>query len=148
MRLRQLIFRSKLRFKVKQVSKSPALRGKPQRKGICTRVYITAPKKPNSARRAVAQVVLWNRVSKIKKFKFYIKDAIIVYIPGENQNLQRYGSILIRGGRVRDLPGVKYKALRGVLSLESNLARRQGRSKYGTKNWFKKSKVRYKAARK
>ena len=102
-------------------SKSPAMQGSPQRRGVCTRVYTTTPKKPNSALRKVAKVRLTNQ------------REVISYIPGEGHNLQEHSVVLIRGGRVRDLPGVRYHVLRGVLDTQSVKDRKQRRSKYGAK---------------
>ena len=99
----------------------PALKGSPQRRGVCTRVYTTTPKKPNSALRKVAKVRLTNQ------------REVISYIPGEGHNLQEHSVVLIRGGRVRDLPGVRYHVLRGVLDTQGVKDRRQSRSKYGAK---------------
>lgn len=102
-------------------SKSVALQGNPQRRGVCTRVYTTTPKKPNSALRKVAKVRLTNGYE------------IIAYIPGEGHNLQEHSIVLVRGGRVKDLPGVKYHIVRGALDTAGVADRRQSRSKYGTK---------------
>ncbi len=102
-------------------SKVPALRNSPQKRGVCTRVYTTTPKKPNSALRKVAKVRLTNQ------------REVISYIPGEGHNLQEHSVVLIRGGRVRDLPGVRYHVLRGVLDTQGVKDRRQSRSKYGAK---------------
>ncbi len=102
-------------------TKTPALKGSPQRRGVCTRVYTTTPKKPNSALRKVARVRLSSGVE------------VTAYIPGEGHNLQEHSVVLIRGGRVRDLPGVRYHVLRGVLDTQSVKDRRQRRSKYGAK---------------
>ena len=102
-------------------SKSPALQGGPQRRGVCTRVYTTTPKKPNSALRKVAKVRLAN------------SREVISYIPGEGHNLQEHSVVLIRGGRVKDLPGVRYHTVRGSLDAAGVSKRRQGRSKYGAK---------------
>lgn len=99
----------------------PALAGCPQRRGVCTRVYTTTPKKPNSALRKVARVRLTN------------KFEVITYIGGEGHNLQEHSVILIRGGRVKDLPGVRYHTVRGALDCQGVKDRKQGRSKYGTK---------------
>ena len=101
--------------------KTPALRGAPQKRGVCTRVYTTTPKKPNSALRKVAKVRLTNA------------REVISYIPGEGHNLQEHSVVLIRGGRVRDLPGVRYHVLRGVLDTQGVKDRKQSRSKYGAK---------------
>jgi small subunit ribosomal protein S12 len=102
-------------------SKSPALQGCPQKRGVCTRVYTTTPKKPNSALRKVAKVRLTNGIE------------VIAYIPGEGHNLQEHSIVLIRGGRVKDLPGVRYHIIRGALDTAGVEGRKQGRSKYGTK---------------
>jgi len=106
--------------KVKK-SKSVALHGCPQRRGVCTRVYTTTPKKPNSALRKVAKVRLTNG------------EEVIAYIPGEGHNLQEHSIVLVRGGRVKDLPGVKYHIVRGALDAAGVANRRKSRSKYGTK---------------
>ena len=102
-------------------SKSPAMRGNPQKRGVCTRVYTTTPKKPNSALRKVARVRLTNGYE------------VTAYIPGEGHNLQEHSIVLIRGGRVRDLPGVRYHIVRGVLDTQGVGDRRQARSTYGAK---------------
>ena len=102
-------------------SKSPALQGGPQRRGVCTRVYTTTPKKPNSALRKVAKVRLTSGIE------------AVCYIPGEGHNLQEHSVVLIRGGRVKDLPGVRYHILRGVLDTQGVKDRRQRRSLYGAK---------------
>ena len=102
-------------------TKSPALGNCPQRRGVCTRVYTTTPKKPNSALRKVAKVRLTNGAE------------VIAYIPGEGHNLQEHSIVLVRGGRVKDLPGVKYHIVRGALDAAGVSDRKQGRSKYGTK---------------
>jgi len=102
-------------------NKVPALEANPQKRGVCTRVYTTTPKKPNSALRKVARVRLSNG------------HEVTSYIPGEGHNLQEHSVVLIRGGRVKDLPGVRYHILRGVLDTQGVSARRQGRSKYGAK---------------
>jgi small subunit ribosomal protein S12 len=102
-------------------SKSPALQGGPQRRGVCTRVYTTTPKKPNSALRKVARVRLTNGFE------------VTSYIPGEGHNLQEHSVVLIRGGRVKDLPGVRYHIIRGTLDTQGVKDRRQRRSKYGAK---------------
>ena len=102
-------------------TKTPALKGSPQRRGVCTRVYTTTPKKPNSALRKVAKIRLTNG------------REVISYIPGEGHNLQEHSVVLIRGGRVRDLPGVRYHVLRGVLDTQGVKDRKQSRSKYGAK---------------
>lgn len=102
-------------------SKSPALQGSPQKRGVCTRVYTTTPKKPNSALRKVARVRLTNGME------------VTAYIPGEGHNLQEHSIVLIRGGRVKDLPGVRYHIIRGTLDTQGVQDRQQGRSKYGAK---------------
>lgn len=105
----------------KNSTKSPALKACPQRRGVCTRVYTTTPKKPNSALRKVAKVRLSNGFE------------VISYIPGIGHNLQEHSVVLIRGGRVKDLPGVRYHIVRGVLDLQGVNGRLRGRSKYGAK---------------
>ena len=102
-------------------SNTPALKGSPQRRGVCTRVYTTTPKKPNSALRKVARVKLSSGVE------------VTAYIPGEGHNLQEHSIVLVRGGRVKDLPGVRYHTVRGSLDASGVAKRRQGRSKYGAK---------------
>jgi len=102
-------------------SKSPALDSCPQRRGVCTRVYTTTPKKPNSAMRKVARVRLTNQ------------KEVNAYIPGEGHNLQEHSIVLIRGGRVKDLPGVRYHIVRGALDTAGVNGRQQSRSKYGAK---------------
>jgi len=109
------------RTKIEKKSKSIALDSCPQRRGVCTRVYTTTPKKPNSAMRKVAKVRLTNKVE------------VIAYIPGEGHNLQEHSIVLVRGGRVKDLPGVRYHIVRGALDTSGVDARRQRRSKYGAK---------------
>src|ERR671928_1147492 len=101
--------------------KTPALRGAPQKRGVCTRVYTTTPKKPNSALRKVARVRLTNGIE------------VTTYIPGVGHNLQEHSLVLIRGGRVKDLPGVRYHVVRGTLDAVGVQGRMQGRSKYGAK---------------
>jgi len=102
-------------------NKAPALESCPQKRGVCTRVYTTTPKKPNSALRKVARVRLTNGFE------------VISYIPGEGHNLQEHSVVMIRGGRVKDLPGVRYHTIRGILDTQGVSERRQRRSKYGTK---------------
>ena len=102
-------------------TKTPALKGSPQRRGVCTRVYTTTPKKPNSALRKVARVRLTNGIE------------VTTYIPGVGHNLQEHSIVLIRGGRVKDLPGVRYHVIRGTLDSVGVADRKQGRSKYGAK---------------
>lgn len=111
----------KERKKVLYKTKSPALTSNPQRRGVCTRVYTTTPKKPNSALRKVARVRLTNGYE------------VTAYIPGEGHNLQEHSVVLIRGGRVKDLPGVRYHIVRGALDTAGVKGRKQARSKYGTK---------------
>jgi small subunit ribosomal protein S12 len=100
---------------------TPALKGSPQRRGVCTRVYTTTPKKPNSALRKVARVRLTSGME------------VTAYIPGEGHNLQEHSIVLVRGGRVKDLPGVRYKIVRGSLDTQGVKDRKQSRSRYGTK---------------
>jgi len=102
-------------------NKVPALEGCPQKRGVCTRVYTTTPKKPNSALRKVAKVRLTNGFE------------VVSYIPGEGHNLQEHSVVLIRGGRVKDLPGVRYKIIRGSLDTQAVRGRKQSRSRYGAK---------------
>ena len=109
------------RKKATKRNKVPALEANPQKRGVCTRVYTTTPKKPNSALRKVARVRLTNG------------HEVTSYIPGEGHNLQEHSVILIRGGRVKDLPGVRYHTIRGVLDTQGVKDRKQNRSKYGAK---------------
>jgi len=102
-------------------TKTPALKGAPQKRGVCTRVYTTTPKKPNSALRKVARVRLVNGME------------VTAYIPGIGHNLQEHSVVLVRGGRVRDLPGVRYKIIRAALDSAGVANRKRGRSKYGAK---------------
>ena len=102
-------------------TKTPALKGSPQRRGVCTRVYTTTPKKPNSALRKVARVKLSSQIE------------VTAYIPGVGHNLQEHSIVLVRGGRVKDLPGVRYHIVRGSLDASGVNGRNQSRSKYGTK---------------
>lgn len=102
-------------------SKAPALTGCPQRRGVCIRVYTTTPKKPNSALRKVARVRMTNSIE------------VTAYIPGEGHNLQEHSVVLVRGGRVKDLPGVRYHIIRGALDAAGVEGRKKSRSKYGTK---------------
>ena len=115
----QLVNQARL-TKTKRI-RTPALMNSPQKKGVCLRVYTKSPKKPNSAVRKIAKIKLTNQ------------NEIIAYIPGEGHNLQEHSVVLVRGGRVKDLPGVKYKVIRGILDLQGVKGRKQGRSKYGTK---------------
>ncbi len=109
------------REQIKKKSKAPALQGNPQKRGVCVRVYTVTPKKPNSALRKVARVRLSNGIE------------VTCYIPGEGHNLQEHSIVLVRGGRVKDLPGVRYKIVRGALDTAGVVNRRQSRSKYGAK---------------
>jgi len=106
---------------VKSKTKSPALRSAPQKRGVCTRVYTTTPKKPNSALRKIARVRLSNKME------------VTCYIPGEGHNLQEHSIVLIRGGRVKDVPGVRYHIIRGALDTQGVNDRKQARSRYGAK---------------
>ncbi|MEE9181104.1 MAG: 30S ribosomal protein S12 [candidate division NC10 bacterium] len=106
---------------IRKKEKAPALQGSPQKRGVCIRVYTTTPKKPNSALRKVARVRLTNKIE------------VTTYIPGVGHNLQEHSIVLIRGGRVKDLPGVRYHVIRGTLDTAGVQDRRQGRSLYGAK---------------
>ena len=117
--INQLVRRS--RRDVTKKEKSPALKANPFRRGVCTRVYTTTPKKPNSALRKVARVRLTNGME------------VGAYIPGEGHNLQEHSVVLVRGGRVKDLPGYRYKVIRAALDSSGVADRKQGRSKYGAK---------------
>jgi small subunit ribosomal protein S12 len=117
--INQLIKRGRKTIRAKP--STPALRGNPQKRGVCTRVYTSTPKKPNSALRKVARVRLTNGIE------------VTAYIPGEGHNLQEHSIVLIRGGRVKDLPGVRYHVIRGTLDTSGVTDRKQGRSKYGAK---------------
>ena len=117
----QQLVRKGRRDKIAKV-KTAALKGSPQRRGVCTRVYTTTPKKPNSALRKVARVRLVNGFE------------VTAYIPGEGHNLQEHSIVLIRGGRVKDLPGVRYHIVRGTLDASGVQGRKKSRSKYGTKS--------------
>ena len=117
--IQQLIRKAREDYKVK--TKSPALKECPQRRGVCTRVYTTTPKKPNSALRKVARVRLTSGFE------------VTAYIPGIGHNLQEHSVVMIRGGRVKDLPGVRYHIIRGTLDTAGVKDRKQGRSEYGTK---------------
>jgi small subunit ribosomal protein S12 len=117
--IRQLVRKGRERQVAK--TKSPALQGSPQKRGVCVRVYTQTPKKPNSALRKVARVRLTNGIE------------VTTYIPGVGHNLQEHSIVLIRGGRVKDLPGVRYHVIRGTLDAVGVEARRRGRSKYGAK---------------
>jgi len=116
----QQLVRKGRKSKTRKVS-TPALKGAPQRRGVCTRVYTTTPKKPNSALRKVARVRLSSGIE------------VTAYIPGEGHNLQEHSIVLVRGGRVKDLPGVRYKVIRGALDAAGVSDRRQSRSRYGSK---------------
>lgn len=109
------------RDKINNKSDAPALQGSPQKRGVCVRVYTTSPKKPNSAMRKVARIKLTNGLE------------ITAYIPGEKHTLQEHSVVLVRGGRVKDLPGVRYHIVRGALDATGVEDRRQSRSRYGTK---------------
>jgi small subunit ribosomal protein S12 len=117
--INQLVRRS--RRDVEKKEKAPALKGNPQKRGVCTRVYTTTPKKPNSALRKVARVRLTNGME------------VTSYIPGEGHNLQEHSVVLVRGGRVKDLPGVRYKVVRGTLDAAGVSERKKARSQYGAK---------------
>ena len=109
------------RKRATEKSKTPALKGNPQKRAVCTRVYTTTPKKPNSALRKVARVRLTNQIE------------VTAYIPGVGHNLQEHSIVLVRGGRVKDLPGVRYKVIRGTLDTAAVGGRNQARSRYGAK---------------
>lgn len=117
--INQLVRKGRVRILAKK--KAPALENCPQKRGVCTRVYTTTPKKPNSALRKVARVRLTNSME------------VTAYIPGEGHNLQEHSIVLIRGGRVKDLPGVRYHIIRGTLDTSGVEDRKKGRSKYGSK---------------
>jgi len=117
--INQLVRKS--RSQVVKKNKVPALQGCPEKRGVCTRVYTATPKKPNSALRKVARVRLTNG------------QEVTAYIPGEGHNLQEHSIVLIRGGRVKDLPGIRYHIIRGVLDTQGVANRKKSRSKYGTK---------------
>ena len=119
--LAQLVRRKQERRVKNGEKKTPALQNSPQKRGVCLRVYTKAPKKPNSAVRKLAKVRLSNGFE------------VIAYIPGEGHNLQEHSVVLLRGGRTKDLPGVKYKVIRGVYDTQGVKSRKQARSKYGTK---------------
>lgn len=117
--INQLVRKGRVQIFAKK--KAPALDSSPQKRGVCTRVYTTTPKKPNSALRKVARVRLTNNIE------------VTAYIPGEGHNLQEHSIVLIRGGRIKDLPGVRYHIIRGTLDTSGVEERKKGRSKYGTK---------------
>jgi small subunit ribosomal protein S12 len=117
--IQQLVRKGRTRIVKK--TKAPALKGSPQRRGVCVRVYTTTPKKPNSALRKVARVRLTSKVE------------VTAYIPGIGHNLQEHSVVLVRGGRVKDLPGVRYHIIRGTLDTQGTRNRKQARSKYGAK---------------
>lgn len=117
--INQLVRKGRVQIIAK--SKAPALNACPQKRGVCTRVYTTTPKKPNSALRKVARVRLTNSIE------------VTAYIPGEGHNLQEHSIVLIRGGRIKDLPGVRYHIIRGTLDTSGVEDRKKSRSKYGTK---------------
>lgn len=109
------------RKRIIEKTKTPAMKGSPQKRGVCTRVYTSTPKKPNSALRKVARVRLTNKIE------------VTAYIPGEGHNLQEHSIVLIRGGRIKDLPGVRYHVIRGTMDTSGVADRKRSRSKYGTK---------------
>jgi small subunit ribosomal protein S12 len=117
--IQQLVRKGRTAKRKKETT--PALKGAPQRRGVCTRVYTTTPKKPNSALRKVARIRLSSGIE------------VTAYIPGEGHNLQEHSSVLVRGGRVKDLPGVRYKVIRGTRDTSGVSNRRQARSRYGAK---------------
>jgi small subunit ribosomal protein S12 len=117
--INQLVRKGRTAIRAKK--KAPALDACPQKRGVCTRVYTTTPKKPNSALRKVARVRLSN------------SQEVTAYIPGEGHNLQEHSIVLIRGGRIKDIPGVRYHIIRGTLDTQGVQNRKQGRSKYGAK---------------
>ena len=117
--INQLVRKGRVPQKAK--SKVPAMEQNPQKRGVCTRVYTTTPKKPNSALRKVARVRLTSGIE------------VSAYIPGEGHNLQEHSMVLVRGGRVKDLPGVRYKIIRGALDTQGVKDRKQARSRYGAK---------------
>merc|ERR1711916_89963 len=117
--INQLVKRG--RKSLEETRKSPALQGNPQRRGVCVRVYTSTPKKPNSALRKVARVKLTNGIE------------VTCYIPGEGHNLQEHSIVLVRGGRTKDLPGVRYRVIRGALDTAGVANRKKSRSKYGAK---------------
>ena len=121
----QLIFNK--RINIRRKKRTILLKQSPQKKGFCIRVYKAAPKKPNSARRSVARVGLTNKLQ------------LTAYIPGETHNLQKFSAVLIRGGRLQDVPGVNYKVIRGKYDCQSVLKRKKSRSLFGTKKWLNKS---------
>jgi len=126
MRINQLCI-TYVRKKKKYINKTPALMRCPQRKGVCLKIIIRTPKKPNSALRKVAKVKLSN------------SKKVVAYIPGEGHNLQQYSSVLMRGGRVKDLPGVKYHLIRGKYDFNGIKSRKTSRSRYGTKRLKQKN---------
>ncbi len=109
------------RKRIIEKTNTPAMKGSPQKRGVCTRVYTSTPKKPNSALRKVARVRLTNKIE------------VTAYIPGEGHNLQEHSIVLIRGGRIKDLPGVRYHIIRGTMDTSGVADRKRSRSKYGTK---------------
>jgi len=119
--INQFVQNKRLRQNKKNISKTPAFMSCPQKKGVCIRVYTRKPKKPNSALRKIAKVRLSN------------STTVLAYIPGEGHNLQEHSVVLLRGGKTKDLPGVKYKLTRGVYDFEGLKDRKKARSKYGTK---------------
>lgn len=137
--IHQLIERNPRKRNAKKLkSKSPALRNSPQRKGVCVRVYVRNPKKPNSAKRKVTNVLLSagaKNTGTSGKKRQKTNTRIIGYIPGEGHTLQEHSVVLIRGGRVKDLPGVKYHLIPGVFDFKNIKKRKKKRSKYGIKKY-------------
>jgi len=114
----------------KRLNRTPALQGNPQRKAVCAKFYTRSPKKPNSAKRAVCKIRFWSN----KRKRLFLLEA---YIPGEKHNVQQYSLLLLRGGRIRDLPGIKYRIVRGALDCSGVKNRKNARSKFGVKNFIK-----------
>ncbi len=123
----QLLFKKTKRKKKILINRTPALKKNPQQKGVCEKVFTCSPKKPNSAVRKLVKVKLWTKL------------IVDVYIPGEGHSLKKFNNILIRGGRTQDLPGLKYKAIRGKYDFDGLLLRKNRRSLYGTKKKILKS---------
>lgn len=130
--LKSNIIRKK-RKKKYRLNRTPALQGNPQRKAICVKAYTRSPKKPNSAKRAVCRIRFWA----MKRKKLHVLEA---YIPGEKHNVQDYSVVLMRGGRIRDLPGIKYRIVRGALDCAGVKNRKNARSKFGAKKQETSSK--------
>ena len=129
---RNQILHSARKLVKKRLIRTPALGGNPQRKGVCAKVIIRSPKKPNSAKRKVAKINLGGRYGSKSESKSLVR--VESYIPGEGHKLQEYSVVLIRGGRVPDLPGVRYHCIRGACDFKGVPNRKKARSKYGTKN--------------